>query len=86
MKPSAAANGIAECVLAWVIENVSVRQLSLAEQLQARSEVARLQEVLPYSEAFGLRWEPPIGWERASRESRLIMRQANEFIADVRGL
>lgn len=77
MKPSSVARAFDNCAVGWVEQGVSVRKLSIAESLKARSEQARLREPLAYAEIFGLNVIPPAGSMQAFRESRRMAREAN---------
>lgn len=70
----------ADCTLAWVVDRESVRDLTLAEQLQARNEQAKLREPLPYAEIHGLRFDPPVSGVSATRRESKLMWEAHDFI------
>lgn len=79
------------CVYAWVEEGVSIRKLTLAESITARSEKARtdeiianeqarLREPLPYAEIFGLSFEPPKSGEAAMKQEARLTWMASSFV------
>lgn len=78
MKFSQAIKGVANCALAWVEYGVSVRDLSVAEAIQARIEDARRREPLPFAEIPGLKFE----FARASvAQERKLAWEAGVFAA-----
>lgn len=56
IKRSQALRRIDQCISAWV-DDFSIRDLSLAERVKARSDKARLEEALAFAEIPGLRVE-----------------------------
>lgn len=64
MKFSQAARKIADGLCAWTEYGVSIRTLTLAEQIQARNEIARNREPLAFAEIPGLKFvHPGVGAE-----------------------
>jgi hypothetical protein len=61
----------------WVVEGYSIRDLSLAETVKARSEQARLREPLEYAELPGLRFDHP-----GARHEGMMAGQAVRFAAE----
>lgn len=74
---------IDNCAVTWVEYGVSVRNLTIAESIQARNEQARLQEPLPYAEVHGLRFDPPASGITATRREGLLMWAAHDFLKNV---
>lgn len=78
MKFRQAVKGVAACALAWVEYGVSVRDLSVAEAIQARNEQASLREPLPFAEIPGLKFD----FARASvAQERKLAWDASKFAA-----
>lgn len=69
-----------DCTLAWVVDRETVRDLTLSEQLQARSIQAKLREPLPYAEIHGLKFDPPASGVAATRRESKLMWEAHDFI------
>ena len=61
LKRSQALRAIAECAAEWVEENISIRDLTLAESIAARNEQARLREPLALADMRHIRVVPPPG-------------------------
>jgi hypothetical protein len=59
VKLTQAKRRVADCICAWVEFGVSIRTLTLVEQIAARNEQARLREPLALAELPGLTFEPP---------------------------
>lgn len=74
-----AKRAIEECACAWVEYGVSVRDLTLAESIQARNRQAKLREPLEYAELPGLRFKVPAGSGLTAAESRVLVRAAHQF-------
>lgn len=68
-----------DCNLAWVVERESVRDLTVAEQIAARNEQARLREPLPFAEVHGLRFDPPASGVAATRREGKLLWEAHEY-------
>jgi hypothetical protein len=81
LKFSQASRAVENCTLTWVEYGVSVRNLTLAEAIQARVQQAKIREPLPYSEVHGLRFEPPYGTAGAEWQSRLLAYEASVFVS-----
>jgi hypothetical protein len=80
-----ARKAVENCACAWVDYGVTVRDLTLAESIAARMQQAKDREPLPYSEVFGLRFDPPIGKAGAEWQSRLLAYEASLFVGDIDG-
>jgi hypothetical protein len=76
-----ASKAVDNCACAWVEYGVSVRNLTLAEAIQARVQQAKIREPLPYSEVHGLRFDPPYGTAGAEWQSRLLAYEASVFVS-----
>lgn len=72
IKRSQARRLVEQCAYAWV-DDRSIRKLSLAEMVKARSEQARLNEPMPFAEIPGLIFEHngAGGEMRIAREANL---------------
>lgn len=81
-----ARKAVENCACAWVEYGVSVRDLTLAESIAARSQQAKDREPLPYAEVFGLRFDPPAGKAAAEWQSRLCAYEASLFVEDLNGI
>jgi len=78
LKRSQALRAIAECAAEWVEENISIRDLTLAESIAARNEQARLREPLALADMRHIRVVPPPG---AVWSSKMLALDANAFAA-----
>lgn len=76
LKPAHALRAIEQCSAEWVEQGVSIRNLSLAESICKRNEMAKNSEPLPYSEVAGITFKGPL-----PNDFNLI-RQAHEFCAN----
>jgi hypothetical protein len=74
-----ALKSIEACSCAWVVEGESVRDLTLAEAIQARNVQAKMRDPLPYAELFGLRFE---GKEEGKRERNMLVWEATQFVSE----
>ena len=72
-----AARKVAEGICAWVEYGVSIRTLTLQEQIAARNEAARMREPLEYAELPGLRFDHP-----GARHEAMMAGQAVRFAAE----
>lgn len=81
-----ARKAVENCACAWVELGTSVRDLTLAESIAARSQQAKDREPLPYAEVFGLRFDPPAGKAAAEWQSRLCAYEASLFVEDLNGI
>lgn len=92
MKHSRAEKLYRDFVCEWVEYGVSIRTLTLTEQIAARNEKARLRqamtekqakllEPLDYAEVQGLRFDPPVGSKGAYLRGRLLAWEAQVFVA-----
>lgn len=79
MRHSQAAKAVDACACAWVQFGVSVRDLTLAEAIQARFKQAALREPLPFAELPGLHYEPALGREELARTQCVVAREAASF-------
>jgi hypothetical protein len=75
-----ARRAVENCDCAWVVVGESVRSLTLAESIAARTQQAKDREPLPYSEVHGLRFDPPSGTAGAEWQSRLLAYEASLFV------
>ena len=72
LKRNQALRAIEQCACAWVEVNVSVRDLTIAESIQARNKQAAERELLDASELPDITFKPPIGAEAAYRQERRL--------------
>lgn len=80
MKFRQALKAIEACACAWVEYGVSVRDLSVAEAIQARIEQAAMREPLPLAEIPGLKFELPANMASVGAE-RALAWEAGKFAA-----
>lgn len=80
LKHKAALRGIENCAWAWVEFGVSVRDLTITEQIQSRNEQARVREPLALSELPGVVYEPTKNAIPSSFERMGLIRAANQFV------
>ena len=80
---------IEECSVAWVEVGVSVRNLTYAEAIVARSEqvkvsvkLALLREPLPSAEIPDVLYEPSFYGTLATRNESRLIREANYFVME----
>lgn len=78
-----ARKAVENCACAWVDVGISIRDLTLAESIAARSQQAKDREPLPYAEVHGLTFSPAPGTDRAHRESRVLAYEASLFVEDM---
>ena len=83
MRFKQALRGIENCALAWVEHGVSVRDLTLAESIAARSKQAKDREPLPLSEIPGLRFDPPPNALEHAKDSRLLAYEASLLASEM---
>lgn len=83
LKFNQARRAVENCACEWVDVGVSVRSLTLAESIAARTKQTKDREPLAYSEVHGLRFAPPAGADRAYRESRVLAYEASLFVEDM---
>jgi hypothetical protein len=81
LKPKAAQRAVANGAAEWVELGVSIRSLSLAESIQARNKISAFSEPIAWAELPGLRYEPTVASQGATREEFRLMREANRFAA-----
>jgi len=70
---------IRKCIYGWVVEGVSVRRLSLQEQMGAAAKQEKLKQPLAYAEIFGLRYRPTEANERQHYQGMGMVGEAIEF-------
>lgn len=68
---------IEHCVSEWVVQGKSIRDLTLAQMVQKRSEVARTQESLAHAEIPGFRFEAPTSGLMATRKGYNLVTQTH---------
>lgn len=81
-----ARKAVENCACAWVEHGVSIRDLTLAESITARSVQAKDREPLPYAEVHGLRFEVPAKMNAAEWQSRLLAYEACLFVETAKGI
>jgi hypothetical protein len=86
LRQTRARKAVENCACAWVDHGVTVRDLTLAESIHARSQQAKDREPLPYAEVHGLRFDPPMGKAGAEWHSRLLAYEASVFVEDMNGI
>jgi hypothetical protein len=59
LKYKQALRAVEECACAWVVENKTIRDLTLAESIAARNHQAKTRTPLASSEIPGLKYDPP---------------------------
>lgn len=67
------------CAAIWVEEGVSIRNMTVAESINARNGQARLREPLAYAEIHGLRFDPPASGVAATRAEGKLTWEAHQF-------
>lgn len=77
-----AVRAIENSTAVWEVYGMSIRDLSLAESIKARSEQTKLREPLPNAEGFGLTFEPSVSGLTAHRKERQLLWQAASFVAN----
>ena len=81
IKRSKALRRIEQCISTWV-DSFTIRDLSLAERVHARSEKARLEEALAFAELPGLRFQPPAYAQESTRREYVLAAEANKFVIE----
>lgn len=81
MKFRQAEKAVVAGACAWVKYGVSVRDLSVAEAIQARNEQAAKREPLPFAEIHGLRYEPAAKDRAGYQAERKLAWRASVFAA-----
>lgn len=81
LKHKAALRGIENCAWAWVEFGVSVRDLTITEQIQARNEQAKNREPLAMAEIPGVSFEQPANASASIYERLGLVRAANQFVS-----
>ena len=74
------------CAVEWVEMGVSIRNLTPQESIIARNTRARLLEPMPYAELPGIRFDPPSHGIPATRRENILVWEAQNFFAGVRGM
>jgi len=80
LKHKRAVLGVENCAFAWVEFGVSVRDLSLAEAIAARSQQAKPHDPLPFAELPNCIFRWP-GHEGEIHRERMHAIEANQFAA-----
>ena len=79
VKRSQALGRVEQCISVWVETNVSIRDLSNSERIQARSIQAREALELDASELPGIVYKPAIGAQAAYIIERRTAFEADQF-------
>lgn len=79
LKHKAALRGIENCAWAWVEFGISVRDLTITEQIQARNEQAKNREPLAMAEIPGVIYEPTEAAVASYFERMGLVRAANQL-------
>ena len=82
VKRSQAIGRVEQCISVWVERNVSIRDLSNSERIQARSIQAREQLELEHAELPGITYQPAIGAQAAYAIERRMSYEANRFYTE----
>jgi hypothetical protein len=82
LKRNQALRAIEQCACAWVEIDVSVRDLTIAESIQARNKQAAERELLDCAELPGITFEPPIGAQAAYMIERRTAFEADKFYTE----
>ena len=82
VKRSQALGRVEQCISVWVDANISIRDLSNSERIQARSIEAREQLQLEQAELPNFTFKPPIGAEVAYRIERRMAFEADKFYTE----
>ena len=77
LKPSQAQRAIENCSAEWVEENMSIRDLTLAESIEKRNQQAKQREPLPQAEIPGLMYHQPASAALSAHERAELVRAAN---------
>ncbi len=80
MKHKQALRAVEECAAAWVVEGVSVRDLTLYESIAARMQQVRRCEPLALAELPGLRFDAPEGEKAMAADTRRLVAAANRLV------
>ena len=81
IKRSQAMRRVEQCISTWV-DSFTIRDLSLAERVHARSEKARLEEALALAELPGLKFQPPANAQESTRREYHLVAEANRFAVE----
>jgi len=79
LKRNQAAKAVENCAAAWIEYGVTIRDLNLAEAIEARNHRAAIRTPLPLAEIHGIIYRPATGTEAAARTERQRAREANVF-------
>jgi len=82
VKRSQAIGRVEQCISVWVEVNMSIRDLSNAERIQARSIQAREALELEHAELPGITFKPPIGAQAAHVMEMRNAYEANRFYTE----
>ena len=80
LKHKSALKAIENCACAWVEFGVSVRDLTIAEAIQARNEHAAKREPLAFAELPGVVYEPTASAASSAFERMVLVRAANQLV------
>jgi hypothetical protein len=83
IKRSQAKGRVENCVSAWVDEGFTIRDLTLAERVQARSVQARLHEPIAMAELPGVVFQEPASGAQTAQMRYALVREANRLVAGV---
>jgi len=79
IKRSQAIGRVEHCVSVWVEYGISIRDLTLAESIAARSAQTKLYPSPPFAEQPGLVYRVPDYMQAAHRRSLQLIGAANQF-------
>ena len=82
VKRSQALGRVEQCISVWVEADISIRDLSNSERIQARSIEAREQLQLECNELPGLTYQPAIGAQAAYMIERRMAFEADKFYTE----
>lgn len=82
LKHRQAEKAVEQCACAWVEYGVSIRDLTLAESIQARNEQAKTHDPLPNMELTGLVFRQPVNAATTRRERAELVSEANRFFVE----
>lgn len=81
IKRSQALGRIEHCISTWVEEGFTIRDLSLAERVQARTKQTNDREPLALAEIPGLIFQPSLSGQASARRGYALIREAHAFVA-----
>lgn len=86
VKRNQALGRVAQCISAWVEPNMSIRDLTLRECIEARSAQARIAVPLAPVELLGIIFEGPAASQAATLQERRLASEADRYcIASQKG-